>query len=60
MENKFQIILKYDGTSPEVLESVSSREEAEYVVAHYLLNTDAKLYDMEIVEMGNYVGNYKD
>ena len=60
MNKTFQIVLKYDGISPEILETVPSREEAEYVVAHYLLHSDAKLYNMEIIEVGNYDTNYKE
>lgn len=60
MKKSFQIVLKYDGISPEILETVPSREEAEYVVAHYLLHSDAKLYNMEIVEVGGYVPSYQD
>ena len=54
MDKAYQIIGQLKDCSSEVLETVNSKEEAEYAMASYLLYDTAKYYTIEIVEVGKY------
>lgn len=57
MDKAYQIVAQFKEQPAEVLETVNSREEAEYAVASYMLEDVSKDYTMQIVEVGRYAYN---
>lgn len=61
MNKRYQIVAEHKPSLfQEILETVNNREEAEYAMAHYMIYDSAKYYNIQIVEVGNYVKSFKE
>lgn len=60
MNQRFQLVVRNDDKSTKVLETVSSREEAEYAMCEYHIRGIVDLSNLEIVEVNNHVTSIKE